>query len=149
MGNGVGPRGGDEINLLLPGRNYGWPLHSKGVNYDGTPVDYGPMLGIEFDPKDIEQPVVDLTPSPAISSFIFYEGSAFPTWRNNIIAGSLKATNLYRMDIKNNKLVHTEILLKDLARIRDIETAPSGDIYMLLEHADGGQIIRLVPAGAI
>jgi len=140
-----GPRGGDEVNLLLPGRNYGWPLHSKGVNYDGTPVDYGPMLGIEFDLKDIEQPVVDLTPSPAISSLILYMGSAFPKWRNNIIVGSLKATNLYRMEIKDNKIVHTELLLNNLARIRDIETGPSGEIYLLLEHASGGQIVRLVP----
>jgi glucose/arabinose dehydrogenase len=115
------------------------------VNYDGTPVDYGPMLGIEFDLKDIEQPVVDLTPSPAISSLIFYMGSAFPNWRNNIIVGSLKATNLYRMEIKDNKLVHTELLLNNLARIRDIETGPSGEIYLLLEHASGGQIVRLVP----
>jgi glucose/arabinose dehydrogenase len=121
------------------------PLYSKGVNYDGTPVDYGKRLGIEFELKDIEQPVVDLTPSPAISSFIFYSGTAFPNWRNNIIVGSLKASSLYRMEIEDNMVVHTEMLLEDLARFRDIETGPSGEIYVLLEHAMGGQIIRMVP----
>ena len=141
-----GPRGGDEVNLLLPGGNYGWPLHSMGRDYDGSPIEYGKKLGIEFDLKDIMLPVVDLTPSPAVSSFIFYSGTAFPKWRNNIIVGSLKDSRLYRMEIENNKLVHTETLLKKLARIRDIETGPSGEIYILLEHDLGGQIMRLVPA---
>jgi glucose/arabinose dehydrogenase len=144
-GTEMGPRGGDEINRLLPGRNFGWPLYSKGLNYDGTPVAYGTRLGIEFDLEDIEQPVVDLTPSPAVSSFIFYTGSAFPEWRNNIIVGSLKARSIYRMELEENKVVHTETLLRDLARIRDIETGPQGEIYVLLEHTSGGQIVRLVP----
>ena len=140
-----GPRGGDEVNLLLPGRNYGWPLYSKGLNYDGTPVEYGKELKIEFDLKDIEQPVVDFTPSPAISSFVFYEGNAFPEWRHNIIVGSLKASELYRLEIENNKLVHKETLIKNLARIRDIEVGYDGLIYLLLESDAGGEIVRLVP----
>ena len=144
-GTEMGPRGGDEVNLLLPGKNYGWPLYSKGMDYDGTPVEYGKQLGIEFDLADIEQPVVDLTPSPAVSSFIFYEGSAFPAWRHNMIVGTLKATELYRMVLDGDAVVHTEILLQDLARIRDIETGPDGAIYLLLEHTSGGQIVRLVP----
>ena len=73
-GSEMGPRGGDEINLLRAGHNYGWPLYSKGVDYDGTPVEYGKDLGIEFDLEDIEQPVVDLTPSPAVSNFVIYDG---------------------------------------------------------------------------
>lgn len=141
----MGPRGGDEVNLLLPGGNYGWPLYSLGMNYDGTPVEYGKNLGIEFDLKDIIQPVVDLTPSPAVSSFIFYEGDAFPKWRGDIIVGSLKAATLYRMRLEGNKVVHTETLLSDLARVRDIESGPKGEIYLLIEHATGGQILRLVP----
>ena len=144
-GTEMGPRGGDELNLLLPGRNFGWPLYSKGLNYDGTPVAYGKELGIEFELEDIEQPVLDWTPSPAISSFIFYEGEAFPEWQHNVIVGTLKATELYRVVLDGDKVVHTEILLKDLARIRDVETGPDGAIYLLLEHASGGQIVRLVP----
>ena len=95
--------------------------------------------------KVVRCPVVDLAPSPAVSSFIFYTGNAYPGWRNNIIVGSLKATSLYRMEFKDNEHVHTELLLNGLARIRDIESGPPGEIYLLLEHADGGQIVRLVP----
>ena len=145
-GTEMGPRGGDELNLLRPGRNFGWPLYSKGLNYDGTPVNYGVYLGIEFDLEDIEQPVLDLTPSPAISSFIFYEGASFPGWQHNILVGSLKATELYRFVIDRDKVVHQETLLKDFARIRDIETGPDGDVYLLLEHSSGGRIVRLTPA---
>ena len=144
-GSEMGPRGGDEINLLLPGRNYGWPLHSKGVDYDGTPVEYGKELRIEFDLEDIEQPVVDLTPSPAVSSFIVYGGEAFPEWQGDLIVGSLKATELYRFVVDGDQHLHSEILIKDLARIRDVESGPDGMIYLLLEHEAGSQIVRLAP----
>jgi glucose/arabinose dehydrogenase len=144
-GSEMGPRGGDEVNLLLPGRNYGWPLTSKGVDYDGTPVEYGKILGIEFDLKDIEQPVVDFSPAPAISSFAFYRGNAFPMWQKNIIIGSLMAAELYRIVIENNRLVHKETLIKNLARIRDVEVGYDGLIYLLLEDKAGAKIVRLVP----
>jgi glucose/arabinose dehydrogenase len=144
-GTEMGPRGGDEVNLLLPGRNYGWPLYSKGVDYDGTPVEYWKELGIEFDLEDIEQPVVDLTPSPAVSSFIIYAGEAFPGWSGDFLVGSLKATELYRFEIEDGRLQHTELLLENLARIRDIEAGPDGTVYLLLEHESGSQIVRLVP----
>ncbi|MDA1073690.1 MAG: PQQ-dependent sugar dehydrogenase [Proteobacteria bacterium] len=147
-GTEMGPRGGDEINRLIAGHNYGWPLTSRGMNYDGTPVAYGDRLGIEFDLKNIDQPVVDLTPSPAVSSFVFYTGLAFPEWRNNLIVGSLKARTLYRMVLEGNRVVHTETLLSNLARFRDVEIAPDGSILVLLEHNSGGQILRLVPAPA-
>ncbi len=144
-GTEMGPRGGDEVNHLRPGRNFGWPLTSKGVDYDGTPVEYGKDLGITFDLKDIEQPVVDLTPSPAVSSFVIYRGAAFPTWQDDLIVGSLKATELYRFELDGDKLVHTEVLLKDLARIRDVAVGPGGVLYLLLEHESGSRIVRLVP----
>lgn len=144
----MGQRGGDEVNLLLPGRNYGWPLHSRGLKYDGTPVDYGKGLGIELDLADIEQPVVDLTPSPAVSSFIFYDGRAFPKWRRNMIVGTLKATELYRIVVDDSRVVHRETLLAGHGRIRDVEVGADGNIYLLLEHASGGQIVRLLPAAA-
>ena len=142
----MGPRGGDELNLLLPGRNYGWPLTSRGLNYDGSSIHYGDWLGIDFDINDIEQPVLDLTPAPAVSSFIFYEGDAFPGWRGHALLGSLKATQLYRVELEGDKVVGYEVLIDSLARIRDIETGADGMIYLLLEHSEGGQIVRLVPS---
>ncbi|MCB1685688.1 MAG: PQQ-dependent sugar dehydrogenase [Pseudomonadales bacterium] len=145
-GTEMGPRGGDEVNRLLPGHNYGWPLTSRGLNYDGSPVDYGKDLGIEFDLRDIDQPVVDLSPSPAVSSFIFYAGNRFPGWQGDLIVGSLKGRTLYRMEIEDNTVVHTEPLLKDLVRFRDIEVGADGLIYLLLEHNSGGQIVRMVPS---
>ncbi len=140
----MGPRGGDELNLLLPGRNYGWPLYSLGMDYDGTPVEYGNKLGIELDLSTIEQPVLDMTPSPAVSSFVLYRGDAFPEWRDNLIVGTLKATELYRWVLSGDRVVHKETLLRGIARIRDVETGYDGAIYLLFEHASGGQIARLV-----
>ncbi len=140
-----GPRGGDEVNRLLPGRNYGWPLYSLGMSYDGTAVEYGKDLGIAFELSDIQQPVVDLTPSPAVSSFIVSTSEQFPEWQGDFLVGSLKARSLFRIDIENNELVHRETLFEGLARIRDIEQGFNGDIYLLLEHNSGGRIVRLVP----
>lgn len=140
-----GPRGGDEINLLKPGNNYGWPLYSKGLNYNGTRVEFGKYLGVETPLEDIEQPKVDLTPSPAVSSIKFYDGDQFPKWKNNLIQGSLKAATLYRYVIDKEEIIHKEILIKGLARIRDVEIGNDGLIYLLLEHQSGGQLVRLKP----
>ncbi len=145
-GTEMGPRGGDELNLLLPGKNYGWPLTSKGVNYDGTKVAYGTYEGISFNIDDIQQPKLDLTPSPAVSSFIVYGGSTFPQWHGNLIIGTLKATQLFRVVVTEGEVVHRELLIDQLARIRDVEVGPDGMIYLLLEHKSGGQIVKLVPA---
>jgi glucose/arabinose dehydrogenase len=142
----MGQRGGDEVNLLQRGGNYGWPLVSKGMQYDGRPVEFASELGIVFEPEDIEQPVVDLTPAPAVSSFIVYDGAAFPEWRGNLIVGTLKATELYRMVVDGMRVTHTETLIGGLGRIRDIEADAVGRVYLLLEHAAGGRIVRLVPA---
>jgi glucose/arabinose dehydrogenase len=145
-GTEMGQRGGDEVNLLRPGRNYGWPLTSKGLRYEGVPVDYGKELGITFDLKDIEQPVVDLTPSPAVSSFVIYDGGAFRRWRGNLLVGTLKATELYRMVVKGDRVVHRETVLAGLGRIRDVAVGPDDLVYLLLEHQSGSRILRLVPA---
>jgi len=144
-GTEMGQRGGDEVNVLRAGKNYGWPLTSKGLKYDGTPVDYGEQLGIDVDLASLEQPVVDLTPSPAVSSFIVYRGSAFPKWRGNLIVGTLKATELYRMVVDGERVTHRETLLKGLGRIRDVAAGPDGTVYLLLEHAAGGRILKLAP----
>ena len=142
----MGPRGGDEINLIEPGLNYGWPLFSLGVNYTGTPVAWGRVLGIEFDLADIQQPVVDFTPAPALSSFVFYRGDMFPEWNGDLIVGTLRASDLLRMRVTDHQLVHQETLLENVVRFRDIEVGPAGEIYLLLEHDSGGQIIKLISA---
>ena len=141
----MGPRGGDEVNLLLPGKNYGWPLTSHGVNYDGSKVEFGKYEGIEFNEADIKQPVVDLTPSPAVSSFTFYDRDVFPKWKGNLLVGSLKATELYRMVKEGDQIVYRETILSNLARIRDVEVGVDGYIYLLLENRGGSEIVRLVP----
>lgn len=141
----MGPRGGDELNRLRPGGNYGWPLFTSGVNYDGRPVDVKKALGITLGEKDVEFPVLDVTPAQALSSFVFYEGKAFRRWRGNVILGTLRATDLLRLELADGKVVHTEVLLRDLARFRDIEVGPKGEIYLLLENAGGSRIVRLVP----
>lgn len=142
----MGPRGGDEINLLRPGRNYGWPLYSLGQDYDGTPVEYGDLLGLDVDLATLEQPVVDITPSPAISSFVIYEGDAFPAWTGALLLGSLKGSDLFRVLVEEDRHVRTERLVRDLARIRDVEVDADGHVLLLLEHGSGGQIVRMVPA---
>ena len=119
---------------------------SKGITYEGTPVEYGKQLGITLDLNRIEQPKVDLTPSPAVSSFVIYDGKAFPKWRQNMLVGTLKATELYRMEVRGDQVVHRELLLTGLGRIRDIAIGPDGLVYLLLEHQAGSRIVRLVPA---
>jgi glucose/arabinose dehydrogenase len=143
----MGPRGGDEVNLLRAGRNYGWPLYSKGLNYDGSPVEHGREAG-KFDLADTEQPLVDLTPAPAVGSLIVYRGASFPQWQGNLIVGTLKATELYRMEIVAGRITRRETLLSGMGRIRDIAPDGAGRIYLLLEHAAGSRIVRLVPARA-
>jgi glucose/arabinose dehydrogenase len=142
----MGQRGGDEVNVLKPGRNYGWPLTSHGMQYTGAPVNFGPELGIELDPETLEYPIVDLTPSPAVSSFVVYDGAAFHGWKGNLIVGSLKATELYRMVVANGAVVHRELLLRDAGRIRDVATGVDGNIYLLIEHDTGSKVLRLVPS---
>ncbi len=145
----MGPRGGDEINELLPGRNYGWPYHSLGLEYSGEVVARHKWRDLEFDASEVEQTLVDFTPSPAISSFAFYHGSAFPEWEGNVLLGSLKGSSLFRLVFDGNRLIHKETLIKDLARIRDVEIGHDGLVYLLLENKAGSKVVRLVPQATV
>lgn len=144
----MGQRGGDEVNLIEPGNNYGWPLTSHGMQYIGAPVAFGKELGIEVDATKLVAPRVDLTPSPAVSSFVVYRGDAFPQWNGNLIVGSLKATELYRFVVDGERIVHKEVLLRDAGRIRDVQMANDGTLLLLIEHDSGSKVLRLVPAQA-
>ena len=86
-----------------------------------------------------------MSPSPAISSFVFYDGDQFPQWRGDLLVGSLKAQSLFRVELEGSKAVHTETLISGLARIRDIEVGFDGNVYLLLENNAGGRIVRMVP----
>ena len=141
-----GPRGGDEGNLILPGRNYGWPMVSLGVDYDGRPVPYAKKYGIEFDPDDLTPTTIDWTPSPGVSSIVFYRGEAFPRWQNHMIVGTLAKNDLWRYVVNENGELERETLIAGLGRFRDVEVGPNGELVVLLEHRSGSQILRILPA---
>jgi len=141
----MGPRGGDELNRVVKGGNYGWPIVTTGVNYDGRPVKV-PKSVKRVPEEDTVLPVADWTPAIAISSFVFYEGEAFPEWQGQIIAGTLRATDLLRLKVSDTDVEESEVLLEDLARFRDIEIGDNGELYILLENKTDSQIIRLIPA---
>ncbi|MGB9323956.1 MAG: PQQ-dependent sugar dehydrogenase [Pseudolabrys sp.] len=136
-----GPMGGDEINLIVPGHNYGWPLVCYGVNYDGTPVGTGKatMVGVE-------DPLWHWTPSIAPSGMAFYTGNLFPSWKGSLFNGALKSEMLVRLELKGDKVVIEERLLQDLReRIRDVRQGPDGGLYLLTDNRSG-RVLRIVPA---
>ncbi len=133
-----GPRGGDELNILHPGHNYGWPIITYGINYDGTPItDHMAQDGMD-------QPVTYWVPSIAASPIAFYTGNRFPQWKNNLLVGSLAAQELRRLVVEGHSVTHQEILFKGIGRVRDIVNGPDGDLYIVLNQPD--RIERLVPA---
>ena len=141
----MGPRGGDEINKIQRGGNYGWPLYTNGLDYDGEPVSIGIDLGLDFPLTETIAPVVDFTPAPSLSNFTFHEGERFPGWENDLLVGSLRAQTLFRVRIEDDQVLELERLLTHLGRIRDVEMGVDGLVYILLEHGKDGSIIRLVP----
>lgn len=141
----MGPRGGDEVNKIIGGGNYGWPLYTAGLDYDATEITIGKDLGLDFPIEDTVLPVVDFTPAPALSNLTFHSGDRFPAWKDDILIGSLKALTLYRLRIENGKLIEQEKLVTGLGRIRDVEMGADGLVYIAIEHGDGGSIVRLVP----
>jgi len=136
-----GPQGGDEINRIFPGRNYGWPVISYGVNYST-----GTKIGEGTHKAGLEQPVHYWTPSIAPSGMAFYTGDAFKEWQGNLFVGALKFQLLVRLELNNNKVIKEERLLKrQLGRIRDVHNGSDGFLYLLTDD-DKGAIIRLRPS---
>ncbi len=131
-----GPRGGDELNRVEKGKNYGWPVITFGMNYDGSAMT-------EITAKEgMEQPVTYWTPSPALCGMNFYTGNLFPQWRNHLFIASLVAEELRRVELKDGKVVAQEVLFKELGRIRHVIGGPDGALYVLLPT----RIARISPA---
>jgi len=136
-----GPMGGDEINIIEKGRNYGWPRVSYGVNYDGTPVGTGKATM-----EGVTDPLWHWTPSIAPSGMVIYTGDLFPAWKGSLFNGALKFELLSRLELKGDKVVKEEQLFKDLhERIRDVRQGPDSAIYLLTDNSSG-RILRIAPA---
>ncbi len=135
--NEHGPRGGDEINIVAKAKNYGWPVASYGINYNGTVLTKSTLLA------GIEPPLLYWIPSIAPSGMAFVTGKRYKEWKDAVLVGSLrfKYLNLCRLD--GDKIVEEEILLKNIGRVRDVRMAPDGFIYVAVEKP--GAVFRLLP----
>jgi glucose/arabinose dehydrogenase len=134
-----GPRGGDEVNIVGAGRNYGWPVITYGIEYSGLSITD------ETARPGMEQPVHYWVPSIAPSGMMFYSGDKFPAWRGDLFVGALKAQLLVRLEIEGNRVVAEERMLSGRwGRIRDVRQGPDGFIYLLTDEPDGA-LLRLEP----
>ncbi|MFZ6665953.1 PQQ-dependent sugar dehydrogenase [Peijinzhouia sedimentorum] len=132
-----GPRGGDELNIVEKGKNYGWPEISYGINYNGT-------ILTEYQEKEgMEQPVHQWTPSIAPCGMAHYTGDQFPAWKGNLFVGALSFRYLARVVVNGNSFVEEEKLLDQIGRVRAVEQGPDGYIYVATEGP--GMIVRLMP----
>ena len=136
-----GARGGDELNNPQPGKNYGWPVITYGVDYSGARIGFGTSH------PGMEQPVYYWDPVIAPSGATFYSGTAFPDWRGDLLVGSLRPGALVRLRIANGRVTVEERYLDELGeRIRDVREGPDGAIYLLTDSSRG-RLIRVEPAG--
>jgi glucose/arabinose dehydrogenase len=135
--NEHGPRGGDEINIEEAGKNYGWPVITYGINYNGKPIS-----NLTAKPGMV-QPVHYWIPSIGPSGLAFVTGSKYKGWEGNLLSGSLRFKFLQRSVLKGSKVVKEEILFKNIGRVRDVRMAPDGFIYIAVESP--GRIYKLVP----
>jgi glucose/arabinose dehydrogenase len=137
-----GARGGDELNNPQPGKNYGWPIITYGIDYSGA------RIGVGTARAGMEQPVYYWDPVIAPSGALFYTGEAFPDWRGHLLVGSLQPGRLVRLTLANGRVVHEERYVIDPGeRVRDVRQGPDGMIYLLTDNPRG-RIIRLEPAGS-
>jgi aldose sugar dehydrogenase len=135
-----GPRGGDEVNIIEKGKNYGWPVIGYGIDYNGARIHEGTR-------KDgMEQPVWYWVPSIAPSGMAFYSGELVPAWRGHLFAGALAGQILVRLELDGDKVVKEERLLHDLReRIRDVRVGPDGALWLATDSSSG-RILRVAPA---
>lgn len=134
-----GPRGGDELNLITAGRNYGWPVITYGIDYDMTKIsDLTQKSGMQ-------QPVHYWVPSIAPSGMIFYTGDRYEGWKGSVLIGSLMHMRLVRLELEGNDVVRETQMLSDIEeRIRDVEQGPNGYVYLLTDNEEG-RVLKLVP----
>ncbi len=141
--NEHGPQGGDELNLIEPGLNYGWPVIGYGVNYGaGAPIHES------WQHEDMELPVHHWTPSIGTSGLMIYDGDAFPNWRGDVFVGGLALQQVARVTLEGTNVLNEEILLRGLGRIRDVRQGPDGFIYIAVDSGRGAgptPIVRLEP----
>jgi len=134
-----GPRGGDELNLIKRGHNYGFPVISYGSSYNGI------AFTADITREGMDQPVINWTPSIAVSHIAFYEGEAFPKWKHDLFIGSLKYQELFRVVLSGERAVVQESILKGVGRIRALASDRSGLLYLAIELKMQGLVVRLVP----
>jgi len=132
-----GPMGGDEVNLIKAGKNYGWETITYGINYNGTIIT-------EFTHKPgMEQPNLYWRPSIAVCGLDFYRGDLFKKWKNKLLVGALKYEEVRLLNIEGDRVMHDEVILKGQGRVRDVQTGPDGAIYVVLN--DPGTVLKLMP----
>jgi glucose/arabinose dehydrogenase/mono/diheme cytochrome c family protein len=133
-----GPRGGDELNVIERGRNYGWPVVTDGIDYDGTAIS---LINAH---EGMEPPIVQWTPTIAPAAVVFYTGDRFPHWRHHLFIGTLAGEHLRRIETSGRRVTHQEVLFTEFGRVRDVTVGPDGYLYLALNGP--GRIARLVPA---
>lgn len=134
----MGPRGGDELNLILPGKNYGWPVIGYGIEYSGEPVGGGLTQA-----PGMEQPVYYWDPVPAVSGMAFYTGGQIPEWQGDLFIGGLAGSHIIRLKLLDNRVLGEERLLEgEGQRFRDVESGPDGALYAV---TDEGRLYRIGP----
>jgi glucose/arabinose dehydrogenase len=136
-----GPRGGDELNLIRPGVNYGWPIITYGEDYSGAPIGQGITQK-----EGMEQPVYYWDPVIAPCGMVVYSGKLFSSWQNDILVGGLVAQSLVHLHMQNDR-VQSEERFYIGARVRDVTEAPDGGLYLVTDEIEG-RILRLTPDSA-
>ena len=135
-----GPKGGDEVNIIRKGNNYGWPRITYGINYNGTRITKDTAKA------GMEQPVVYWRPSIAPCGMDFLTSDRYPQWKGNLFVGSLAFRYLKRCEVQNNRITHQEEILKNIGRVRVVREAPDGYLYIGTEAP--GMIVRIQPVGS-